>query len=148
MNPPPIYSIRFRRDGKKIQYKPYPAYYSWLDAFDMEDLLSAANGLRLDVVTFDLTTPSPLELLTLPDTGGLISSVRLIVDEQFSSSTLISVGDAGFPERLMSSAQNTPSEVGAYETAPDFAYTGDTTLLLVITDATPIGAGRVLIQWS
>lgn len=145
---PPIVSIRFRVFGKKFQYKPYPSYYQWLDAVDLEDLITAAGGVRLEVVTFSFTTPSPLELLVLPDTGGLISGVRVVIDEPFSSSTLISVGDAGFPARLMSSAQNTPSEAGAYETAPDYAYTGDTPILLSISGSTAAGAGRALIQWS
>lgn len=141
---PPLWSPRFRLFGTLLQYKPFPAYYTWLDAVDMHELIANADGVQLLVVPFAFDAPFPLVLDTFPANTHIVTS-RLIVDTAFDVGTL-TVGEAGAVNRLVDVSDVDLLEVGTYETAPDYDYPSDTEIHLYLDAAGATqGAGRVVL---
>lgn len=149
---PPMVSPRFRISGMVLQYKPFPSYPTWLDAWDVSETIAAAiaaaNAVSLYELPFAFDSAYPLILLSVPALAT-ITSVRLHIDTPFDVPTTITVGDADIPDRLMTALENNPLEIGEYETAPDYEYP-DITALALLIDATgaTAGAGRIFIQYD
>lgn len=144
----PLFPLRFRTVGTELQFKPYPAYHTWLLACDLADAIAAANAVSLFELPFAFDGTSPLVLLSVPALATILS-VRLEIETLFDVATTIVVGDAVVPDRLMSSDQNNPIEVGLYETSPDYEYPALTTLNLFIdAPGATSGAGKILIQYD
>jgi hypothetical protein len=144
----PFFPLRFRTVGTELQFKPYPSYPTWLLACDLSDAIAAANAVSLFELPFAFNSAYPLILLTVPALATIIS-VRLEIETLFDVAATITVGDAVVPDRLMSSDQNNPFEVGLYETSPDYEYSDLTTLVLLIdAPGATTGAGRIIIQYD
>jgi len=144
----PFFPLRFRTVGTMLQYKPFPSYHVWLDACDLSDAIAAANAVSLFELPFAFNSTYPLILLTVPALATILS-VNLLIETAFDVPTTITVGDADVPARLMSSVQNNPLEIGAYDVQPDFEYPDLTTLVLLIdAPGATAGAGRILLTYD
>jgi len=144
----PLFPLRFRTVGTELQFKPYPAYPTWLLACDLSDAIAAANAVSLFELPFAFNSAYPLILLTVPALAT-ITSVHLHIETPFDVSTTITVGDSDVPDRLMSSDQNNPLEIGAYELEQDFEYSDLTTLVLLVdAPGATTGAGRILLTYD
>lgn len=144
----PFFPLRFRTVGTELQFKPYPAYPTWLLACDLSDALAAANGVSLFELPFAFDDAYPLILLTVPALATILT-VNLLIETAFDVSATITVGDSDVGDRLMSSDQNNPLEIGAYDVEPNFEYSDLTTLVLLIdAPGAATGAGRIIITYD
>lgn len=144
----PFFPLRFRTVGTMLQYKPFPSYHVWLDACDLSDAIAAANAVSLFELPFAFNSAYPLILLTVPALAT-ITSVRLHIETPFDVPATITVGDSDVGDRLMSSDQNNPLEIGLYEVETDFEYPDITTLVLLIdAPGAATGAGRIIMTYD
>lgn len=147
-NFPPMVSPRFRVYNGLFQYKPFPAYPSWLTAWDVNEALATAGAVSLYELPFAFDGTYPLILLTVPALAT-ITNVRLHIETAFDVQTTIVVGDDVEPARLMSADSSNPIEVGTYEVATDYEYPAQTALnLSIVCPGATQGAGRIVIQYD
>lgn len=95
--------------------------------------------------TFDYTQSSPFALRTV-GSGEVVREVRISVETVFDGGMELSVGNAGFSERLMAVAQNDPETIGMYTTSPEYNYTGGGTVNLYLSSSGATqGSGRIVL---
>ena len=144
----PMWSPRFRVFNGILQYKPFPSYSSWLDAWDVNEALATAGAVSLYELPFTFDGTYPLILLTVPALATVVN-VRLHIETAFDVPTTIAVGDEIDPARLMSADSNNPGEIGTFEVATDYEYSAQTALILSIDcPGATQGAGRIVIQYD
>lgn len=144
----PFFPLRFRTVGTMLQYKPFPSYHVWLDACDLSEAIAAANGVSLFELPFAFDSAYPLILLSVPALATILT-VNLLIETAFDVPATITVGDSDVGDRLMSSDQNNPLEIGAYDVEPNFEYSDITTLVLLIdAPGAATGSGRIIITYD
>lgn len=88
---------------------------------------------------------SPASVVVAPS-GKLVYQVQLHIYTSFDGvSPTLQVGDVGQADRLMSAAQNDPTETGTYSSSPAKIYGSDTSVLLTINPGTGATAGSGLL---
>lgn len=148
MNNLPMWAPRFRVQGGVLQYKPFPSYYTWLDAWDVTAALATAGAVSLYELPFSFDGTYPLILLTVPALAT-ITNVRCHIELPFDAPTTIAVGDDLDTSRLFAAENSNPTEVGTYEVATDYEYSAQTALILSIAcPGATQGAGRIVIQYD
>lgn len=80
------------------------------------------------------------------ESGDIVFEVKLLISQVFDGTVTISVGEAGFTQRLMRTTENDPYELGVYSVQPVYTYTGNTAVLLYlnVTGSTQ-GQGKVIV---
>jgi hypothetical protein len=72
-----------------------------------------------------------------------VLAMRVFIEEVFDPSTIMSIGDAQNPQRLVLPSQIYPDEKGEYSISIGYTYPIDTPIILTITNATH-GSGTVM----
>ena len=109
------------------------------------DGVGASSGRIIKEFAYNSSSPLPIGTI---GAGKRVVSVRTHVETALNGTTpLLTVGDAGDADRLMTAAQNDPKTIGAYDTDPGYKYAAETAVNLTITpDASSAGAGFVVLE--
>ncbi len=76
-----------------------------------------------------------------------IQSVSVIINTAFNGATTMEVGDSLDNDRLMTTADNTPSIISTYNVNSAIIYTGSTETKIYFTGAPTTGTGRVIVYF-
>ncbi len=120
----------------------------WVSAAPGTSLPDGITTLRVAKASFAYNTSSPL-LVTNVAANAHIVEVRLLIDTAFNGTVSLTIGEPGATSRLMAASENDPTEIGSYQTTPDYTYPGaaDINLYLSAAGATQ-GAGRVILLYQ
>jgi hypothetical protein len=107
------------------------------------------NAEEVHTFPFAFNTASPATVFNIP-AGARILTIGLQIGTAFDDpSATIKIGDAGQDDRLMTVAQNVPSEIGEYESNPIYQYVSATNILLTISPGTSTqGSGVVIVEFN
>lgn len=102
---------------------------------------------QIVVVPFDFSTASPLVVQAIT-TGQLVKSATIRIDTVFDDATAtLALGTTSSPSLFLATNENVPTQLGDYESIPNYSVTANENIELTITPgASTQGAGVVIID--
>jgi len=126
------------------RYKPG----SYQPLIDSDSEPTDTGAAHIITVPFSFGDASPKAIALLP-INSTVFTATIVIQVPFNGvGSMLRLGDAGTPDRLITAIQNDPFEIAEYETNPGHSYTTETQVNLSITPGSGCtqGSGFVLIE--
>lgn len=115
-------------------------------------LVSTEDSARSDALTqsFTLTSSSVTSVLGKIGSGTRVVSVTIEVTSAFDGNIEFAVGDQTVSDRLMTTLENDPQQVGTYQTQPSyrFPYSSEADLKVTVTGSATTGTATLIVTYA